>query len=37
MDSMRSKENAGKKKAEKSVFPERKHGWQKKLRIIITK
>jgi hypothetical protein len=37
MDSMKSKEKAGKKKVKKSVFSERKHGWQKKLRIIITK
>jgi hypothetical protein len=30
MDSMKRKEKAGKKKVKKSVFPERKHGWQKK-------
>jgi len=27
---MKSKEKAGKKKVKKSVFSERKHGWQKK-------
>jgi len=26
---MKSKEEAGKKKVKKSVFSERKHGWQK--------